>query len=369
MKAYDLIVVGGSFSGLSCATAAANQGLRTLVVDKKRSAESYTQSTGIFVKEIADTLRLPRKLTRQIDGIRLYAPNLNYIDLHSPSYHFVATLTQSVLAWMARQAQVAGVRLNFNCKVGNLQQHADGVSILEPELRCRYLVGADGAKSTIARQFNLGRNHHYLLGVENEVVWHDGIDPNFLHVFLDPILAPGYIGWIVPGVNVLQVGLATRYPNKPALKHFMRKLGAHFGIDWQVISHRGGLIPCGGVVSPLAKGRVCLLGDAAGMVSPLTAGGIHPAIEIGEALGEAIADYLQSDGQPPHQQLRPQIPSYRVKRNLRYLFDTFTPPTFVYNHVIGHPFFKRIAQIIFFHHRGLFCKEAWRDILRGEHIP
>jgi flavin-dependent dehydrogenase len=229
-------------------------------------------------------------------------------------------------------------------------------------------VGADGAKSTIARQFNLGRNHNYLLGVENEVAWHDAIDPNFLHVFLDPILAPGYIGWIVPGVNALQVGLATRYPNKPALKHFMRKLGAHFAIDWQVLGQRGGLIPCGGVVSPLARGRVCLLGDAAGMVSPLTAGGIHPAIEIGEALGEAVADYLQADGKPPHHQLRSQLPAYRVKRNLRRLFDTFTPPTAVYNHMIGHPFFKRIAQIIFFHHRGLFCKEAWRDILRGENI-
>ena len=366
MKTYDLIVVGGSFSGLSCATAAANRGLRTVVLDKKQRAESYTQSTGIFVKEVADTIDLPRKLSRRIDGIRLYAPNLNFIDLHSPSYHFVATKTQSVLAWMARQAQTAGVRLNYNCKVGNLQQHREGVTVMEPELRCRYLVGADGVKSSVARQFNLGVNSAYLLGVENEVASHPAIDPNFLHVFLDPILAPGYIGWIVPGVDVLQVGLATRYPNKPALKHFMRKLGQHFQVDWQVLQQRGGLIPCGGVVSPIAKGRVCLLGDAAGMVSPLTAGGIHPAVEIGQALGEAVADFIYYQGDLPQRRLQSHIPAYRFKRNLRHLFDTFTPPTFVYNHVIGHPFFKRIAQVIFFHHRGLFCKEAWLDILRGE---
>ena len=365
---YDLIIVGGSFSGLACANSAALSGLRTVVLDKKPSADHYTQSTGIFVKEIADGIQLPEKLTRKITGIRLYAPNLSYIDLHSPHYHFVATHTPNVLSWMARQAQLAGANIKYNCKVSGFQQQADSVVIQQPALECRYLVGADGVKSSVAREFNLGRNSDFLLGVENEVAWDDAIDPNYLHVFLDPILAPGYIGWIVPGVEVLQIGLATRYPNKPALKHFMRKLGGHFGVSWRVINQRGGFIPCGGVVSPLARERVCLLGDAAGMVSPLTAGGIHPAIEIGHALGEAIADFLQHDGDLPQQQLRAQIPTYRFKRGLRQVFDTFTPPTFVYNHVIGHPFFKRIAQVIFFHHRGLFCKEAWLDILRGENI-
>lgn len=364
---YDLVVVGGSFSGLACATSAANNGLRTLVIDKKRSANSYTQSTGIFVKEIADTLNIPQKLTRKISGIRLYAPNLNYVDLSSPHYHFVATQTQEVLGWMAQQAQVANVRLNYQRPVGQLAMSKRGVNLLDWGLNCDYLVGADGAKSTVARQFNLGTNTAYLTGVEYEVDWSEKVDSNYLHVFLDPILAPGYIGWIVPGVQHLQIGLATRYPNKPAINHFVRKLSHYFGVQWQVRQRRGGLIPCGGIVSPFALNRVCLLGDAAGMVSPLTAGGIHPALEIGQALGEAVADYLEG-GKLPQQKIARDIPRYYVKRQLRRLFDTFTPPTFMYNHAIGHPFFKRIAQIIFFHHRGLLCKEAWKDILYGTNI-
>ncbi len=52
MKKYDLAIVGGSFSGLACANSASVRGLNTVVFDKKKAAESSTQSTGIFVKEI-----------------------------------------------------------------------------------------------------------------------------------------------------------------------------------------------------------------------------------------------------------------------------------------------------------------------------
>ena len=50
MKKYDLAIVGGSFSGLACANSASIRGLNTVVFDKKKAAESSTQSTGIFVK-------------------------------------------------------------------------------------------------------------------------------------------------------------------------------------------------------------------------------------------------------------------------------------------------------------------------------
>ncbi len=366
--ACDLIVVGSSFSGLACAQSAAKAGLKVTVVDKKSSADSATQSTGIFVKEIADSINLPERLTRKIKGIRLYSPNLKSIDLQSPHYHFVATSTLEVLAWMQQQATKAGANFRFNSCVRTVEQDQHQVTIPNLNLSSRYLVGADGSRSTIAKQFNLGKNSAYLVGIEQEVVWNSAIDRNFMHVFLDPLLAPGYIGWVVPGVNTLQVGLATRYTTKPELQKFIAKLETHFGFTMKQQCLRGGLIPCGGVVSPLAKGRVCLLGDAAGIVSPLTAGGIHPAIDIGQALGDAVADYLLYQGELPHQQIRAHIPHYRVKLNLRRLFDTFTPPTFVYNHVIGNPFFKRLAQIIFFHHRGLLSKQAWKDLLTG-HYP
>lgn len=363
MKQYDVVIIGGSFSGLSCAQAAAARGLRTVVFDRKPSPSAATQSTGIFVKEIADEVGLPERLIRRISGIRLYAPNMNFVDLTSPNYHFVATDTHNVLKWMARQAWQAGAILSFDRRIRYVREGRHTLYLPEAHIACRYLVGADGARSHIAKQFGLGINERFLLGIENEIDGFERLDQNFMHVFLDPILAPGYIGWAIPGVRVTQVGLATRYPTKPDLRAFVGKLQRYFGGNFRVSGQRAGLIPCGGVVSPWAKGNVCLLGDAAGMVSPLTAGGIHPAIEIGHALGEAIHEYLAGDGVAPQAKLAKHVPRYRVKRNLRRLFDTFTPPTYFYNHAVANPVFRRLAQVIFFHHRGLFSKEAWRDIL------
>ena len=74
------------------------------------------------------------------------------------------------------------------------------------------------------------------------------------------------------------------------------------------ISYRAGLIPCGGTVRPLARENAMLLGDAAGMVSPLTAGGIHPAMQLGRIAGVSIADYLLDDGLHPVRNVRKAMP-------------------------------------------------------------
>ena len=113
MKKYDLAIVGGSFSGLACANSASVRGLNTVVFDKKKAAESSTQSTIIFVKEIADQIDLPSHLTRKIHGVRLYSPNLSYIDLVSPGYYFLATDTCQLLKWLADQASDSGCELRF----------------------------------------------------------------------------------------------------------------------------------------------------------------------------------------------------------------------------------------------------------------
>ena len=36
------------------------------------------------------------------------------------------------------------------------------------------------------------------------------MDENRLHCFLDAELAPGYIGWVIPGIDITQVGLGWR---------------------------------------------------------------------------------------------------------------------------------------------------------------
>ncbi|MEM7293460.1 MAG: NAD(P)/FAD-dependent oxidoreductase [Pseudomonadota bacterium] len=365
-REYDLGIVGAGFAGLSCAKSAASAGLRTVVFDKKSRPGAYTQSTGIFVKEIAEVLDIPAKLTRKIAGVRLYAPNMQYFDLTSPGYYFLATDTAAVLDWMAQRAMEQGVSIFSPERVTRVVHSPSQVWLPAQQTSCDYLVGADGANSPVARATNLGMNTHFLRGAEYEGKGFDSLDGDFLHVFLDSVNAPGYIGWLLKGVSSVQLGVAAKGSARSRLPQFVEKLRNHFGEWFEITGGRGGLIPCGGVVKPFARDRVCLLGDAAGMVSPLTAGGIHPAIETGEALGAAIARHLLHGAERPDRFIaRSVLPTYRFKRPLRAAFDCITPPNRVYNRVLANPLFRRLAQVLFFHHRGLFSGAAWREIVLG----
>jgi flavin-dependent dehydrogenase len=334
-------VAGASFAGLACARAAAARGLSAAVLERKLDPGQGVRTTGLIVKEAAGLV--PSRLTRAIRGVRLYSPSLRSIDLASPGYYFLATDTPAVLRWMAERC---GADLFLGRPYPAPIAH-------------EFLVGADGAHSRVAREFGLGINREFLVGVEAEFAGlARGLDPDRLHCFLDSRLAPGYIGWVVPGVGLTQVGLACRQPARPRLDRFIRKISSLFEFG-RIVGHRGGLIPVGGPVRPFAAERVLLVGDAAGHVSPLTGGGIHPALEFGRRAGDAIADYLRGTG--PHPARLP-YPSFFFKRLLRCAYSPW--PNRLIDALFAGPLFRAAAQTIFFHHRGLLSGRAWSELIQ-----
>lgn len=365
MKSCDLVIVGAGFAGLACAEAAARQNLRTLVLERKHDPGGHIQTTGILVPEIAEDWNVPARLTRPISGVRLYSPSLEWIDLSSPGYSFFATDTPELMRWQMRQAEAAGARLLLDTPYRS-SRYVNGRHYLEqPELCCRFLAGCDGARSRVARQYRLGRNRRFLIGVEAIFPVLAELDHDKLHVFLDGELAPGYIGWVVPGVNCTQVGLAARFPVAPRLQEFLRRIAPV--IDLRSVdpaSHRAGVIPCGGPVANLSGENVLLLGDAAGMASPLTGGGIHAAVSSGRTAGRAIANYLEGDGAHPATTLKAAMPGMHCKLALRTFYEHIPMPAALASALLHRPFFRALVQTVFFHHRGLFSTAAWRDVLR-----
>ena len=63
------------------------------------------------------------------------------------------------------------------------------------------------------------------------------------------------------------------------------------------------------------------------------------------------------------EEIAKHILSYLVKQGLRQFFDILTPPNFLFNFLINNSLFRKTAQLIFFHHRGLLSKKAWNEIL------
>src|SRR5262245_6917768 len=358
----DCVVVGASFAGLACAHALATAGMRVTVLEKKANSGEKLHTTGIIVKDAIDQVALldglPSEIVRRINGVRLYAPNMRHVDLAAPGCYFLATDTPRLMEWLASRAQQAGARIAYQTLFGQAARSPSGFD-LGTAGKARYLVGADGPNSRVAKMFGLGQNSELLFGVEHEYTGVQIDDPDKLHCFVDRRLAPGYIGWIVAGVGVVQVGLARRirshqFMEKSMMAAFLEKIAPVFDVrGLRPVSIRAGMIPCGGVVHPVAGPRVLLVGDAAGMVSPVTAGGIHTALKHGLAAGHAIADLLNGRAEDPSGWFVRSYPRFRTKRLLRFLFDHFQTDT-LFNLLLGTKPVRIAASIVYFHHKGAF---------------
>lgn len=189
-----------------------------------------------------------------------------------------------------------------------------------------------------------------------------------MHCFADSALAAGYIGWAVPGVGVTQIGVAATRGKKPELAQLIERLRAMWGLQrLDVVERRSGLIPSGGPVSRMGRGRVLLIGDAAGLVSPVTGGGIHTALHLGRRAAQIVGDYLCDRGEHPLTVFMRETPKYRMKRMLRRALD-FAPPNALINLALMTPPMRALAQRLYFHRRGgdPASFEAWTEALEKD---
>lgn len=327
--AFDIVIVGASFAGAACAIAAAQRGLRVCVLERKHGPGDKLRTTGIIVKEAAEqTLlnRIPVAMTRRIEEVRLYAPSLKQIALGAPGYYFLTTDTPAVMRWLAEQMRANGVDLRLGCAFTTAERTADGWQVGGVGAT-RYLIGADGARSRVARRCGLGTVRQFLYGIEYEFPGATLAHPGALHCFISKRYAPGYIGWIAQSPTGVQAGLALRHDpvnaRVPDIDDFLLRVGQAGGLPRHLTpGHtRAGLIPCSGPVFEMARDRAILIGDAAGIVSPVTAGGIHSAWEHGWAVGRAIAAHLRDGGAAPELIAIEAAPRFRAKRALRWAFD------------------------------------------------
>jgi digeranylgeranylglycerophospholipid reductase len=351
-------IVGASFAGLACAKALAEHGVDALVIERKNDPGEKLHTTGILVQDVVDEFDwlgdLPPNVARRVPGVRLYAPNLRSVDLEAPGYSFLATDTPALMRLMAERCEREGVKFRYGEPFVGAQPTPGGWR-LAGGVESSYLVGADGPQSHVAKSLALGENSQFIFGVEYEYPGDLGENGRWLHCFLDRRLAPGYIGWIIAGVGAVQVGLARRLSNgdaaaaKRAMSEFLTKIAPIADFRKRApASVRAGLIPCGGLVSPVARAHALLVGDAAGMTSPVTAGGIHTALRHGHAAGAAIADFVRGRGEDPAQWLPQTYPRFRAKRFLRWLFDHFQSDL-AFNALLNSSLTRAAAEEIFFH--------------------
>ena len=190
----DCTIVGASFAGLACATVLARRGLRVRVLERKQDPGDKLHTTGIIVKEVVDQIalfdHLPPDLVRSVPGVRLYAPNMRYVDLDAPGYYFLATDTPNVIRWLATRAQQSGVELLCGTSFTSATKIRGGYHLGHLG-DTRYLIGADGPNSQVAKSLALGQNQEFLFGMDYEFAGLTLAADDRLHCFLDRRIALG----------------------------------------------------------------------------------------------------------------------------------------------------------------------------------
>ncbi len=298
-KRFDLIVVGAGPAGSSCAERAAELGLLVAVFEKAVFPRSKPCAGGLTSRALG-----------------LLGPSVNSI-IH---YNFrtsefsvgprvtvtwtgrdttVATTSRKELdQYLAERAIRAGARVEFGAAVDSVTDAGERVEIVvgSRTLSAPHLVAADGVRGSIRGMVGmppLGLSAAAYARVFPETS--SALDPFLDRVIIDARVRSGGYGWIFPKRDHLNVGVCGRAAlGLDYIRDVDRFIEQRGLSSWRVEGRFARPTPAEAGPGSLAKGRILVVGDAAGLADPVTGEGISHSIASGRLAAESIRQALDS---------------------------------------------------------------------------
>jgi len=197
-------------------------------------------------------------------------------------------------ALLLAEAKKLGVEVFENTEATDVTQEKQGVTLLtnRAPLRSSFLIAADGVASIVAHKGGWPVNKSTIPALECEVV----VDPATLEQFrgaarFDLDHPCGGYSWVFPKKKHLSVGVLSMAPNVAGLRKSLYSYLEMLNIQSiGPLKLDGALIPLKPRPGLLARGRILLVGDAAGLAEPISAEGISNALLSGLLAARALTE-------------------------------------------------------------------------------
>ena len=301
---YDVIVVGGGPSGATAAHDLASAGHKVMLLDK---AGRIKPCGGAVPPRLMKDFDIPQSLlVAHAKSARIIAPSNKKV-IMPVGDGFVGMVDRDTFdEWLRNRASKAGAtRVTGKCeevddseKIVKLSFRPDRSSDLQT-VTARAVIGADGARSNVARQCLAGAERVPCVYAYHEIVEvPDVIDADYeetqCDVYYQGHLSPDFYAWVFPHGKTASIGLGSAdkgFPLRETTTQMRKQIGM---TGWKTIRKEGAPIP----LKPLKRWdnarNVVVAGDAAGVVAPSSGEGIYYAMTAGRNSADAVAAFLKT---------------------------------------------------------------------------
>jgi geranylgeranyl reductase family protein len=295
----EVIVVGSGPAGSTAARTIAEAGASVLLLDRARFPRDKPCGGGVTIR-CANLLpfSIEPVVEDVITAARLRVRGRREVVKRSDEPITYMTQRRHLDAFLVERAQEAGVEFRDaqavrhvrRCPGGGFEvETADGVH------RSRVVIGADGANGIVGNRLGYERHADGAVALEGNIPFPGGVPDEFRGtVVLNFGYLPGGYAWIFPKGDHVNVGVGgwqdvAGSMLRPALQRTCRL----YGLDPDALEGlRGHHLPMQRRGMTLAADGSALVGDAAGLVDPLSGEGIYAALVSGGAVAQPVRDYL-----------------------------------------------------------------------------